>query len=204
MTAAWPTVAHRRARVCILIQKMTGAAMLKSPLPVRLLCPLLLGCCLLLQGCGGAAQSAPATKIAMHIDAVLEFAVEYPQDWHKDRRLSYGSRDGEVRWSHPEHPATLLRIKSSLLSQPAVSPARQLEQALQEYSGLEVLRREQVALTAGEAWHVTGRTAQLAVDLYLLPRTQRAYLIVLTAPPGTSSQDDEFMERVTRSFQVLP
>lgn len=170
----------------------------------RLFCQLLLGCCVLLQGCAGAERTTPSPRIGMHIDAVLEFAVEYPLDWHKDRRMTYASRDGEVRWSHPEHPARRLRIKSSLQPQPAESPARQLEQALQEYSGLEVHHREQVKLAGGEAWHVAGRTPQLAVDLYLLPRPGRTYLIILTAPPGASDQDDEFMEQVTSSFQVLP
>ena len=36
-----------------------------------------------LSGCASKGQSTSAMKVGMHIDAVLEFAVEYPLQWKK-------------------------------------------------------------------------------------------------------------------------
>ncbi|MDH3454733.1 MAG: hypothetical protein OEL80_06250, partial [Desulfuromonadales bacterium] len=78
---------------------------------------LLLSCCAMLQGCASTGKPAAEVKTGMYIDAGLEFVVEYPLAWNKDRRLVFGRREGEVRWTHPEHPHTLLRIKSYLPQQ---------------------------------------------------------------------------------------
>ena len=140
----------------------------------------------------------------MYIDAALEFVVEYPLAWNKDRRLVFGRREGEVRWTHPEHPHTLLRIKSYLPQQQTLRVEQQIDQALHEFVGLEVLTRETMTLPAGEVWHMTGHTAQGDADIYLLLRAGRSYSIDLTAPSTRIEEYREVMDKITRSFQAMP
>ena len=140
----------------------------------------------------------------MHIDAVLEFIVEYPQSWSKDRRLSYGSKEGEVRWSHPDQPQTLLKIKSYLQKQPALSSEQQVDQVLREYVAMEETDRAKVVLPAGEALHITGHTAEENIDIHLLLRAERNYLIVFTSSPDNFDAFEEVLERVTDSFLAMP
>ncbi len=170
----------------------------------RLYLFLLISCCLLLQSCAPAGKPKSEKKIGMHIDAVLEFVVEYPLSWGKDRRISYGSKEGEIRWKHPDHPDTLLTIRSSLQKQQAPGRELQIDQELQKYVGLEISLEEKVTLPAGEAWHVIGHTEHVEINSYLFSRTDRSYLIILTASPDRSDSYKDVMDRVTHSFQFLP
>jgi hypothetical protein len=170
----------------------------------QLLSCLLLSLCIILQGCSSAKTPKSGVKVGMHIDAVLEFIVEYPLSWSKERRLTYGSKEGEVRWTHPDHPNASLTIKSEFQKRQDLNNEQQIDQALHDYVGLEVLTKEEVALPAGDAWHITGRTAWVNVNSYLLLHSDRIYLIVLTAPPETIEDYQDLMIRVTQSFQALP
>ena len=165
---------------------------------------LLLVLCILLHGCASTKKPKSGVKVGMHIDAVLEFIVEYPLSWSKDRRLTYGSKDGEVRWTHPDHPDTLLTIKSDLQKRQELSQEQQVEQVLHKYVGLEVATNEAITLPAGETWHITGNTAQVNIDIYLLLHSDRSYLIALTAPADKIDAYEDLMNRVTQSFQALP
>jgi len=165
---------------------------------------LLLSLCIILQGCSSAKTPKSGVKVGMHIDAVLEFIVEYPLSWSKERRLTYGSKEGEVRWTHPDHPNTLLTIRSDFQPRHDLSNEQQIDLALHEYVGLEVLKKEEVALAAGDAWHITGHTAWVSVNIYLLLHSNRIYLIALTAPPDEIDDYQDLMVRVTQSFQALP
>ena len=167
-----------------------------------LLC--LIGLCCLLSSCASSEKSKSVMKVGMHIDAVLEFAVEYPLSWEKERLISYGSREGEVRWTPPGRPETLLRIKSTLQNQSEVNTAQEINEILQQYNGLQIATKEQISLSAGEAWHVSGQSAYLTLELYLIPTKERRYLIILTSPKDASNSDQEVMQRVTESFQVMP
>jgi hypothetical protein len=157
-----------------------------------------------LQGCASKGEPEPQKKIGMHIDAVLEFIVEYPLSWSKDRRLDFGSKHGEVRWTHPGYPQTLLRIKSYIPKQQTLSVDQQIDHVLHEYSGLEVLTKEVVTLPAGDAWHIMGHTVQAKVEIYLILRTGRSYSIELTAPRYSIDDDEDVMDRITQSFQIMP
>ena len=170
----------------------------------RLVFCLLLSLYILLQGCASTEQSNPELKIGMHIDAVLEFIVEYPLSWSKDRRLTYGSKDGEVHWAHPDHPDTLLIIRSDLQKRQDLSKEQQVDQVLHKYVGLEVATKEEITLPAGETWHITGNTAQVNVDIYLLLYRDRSYLIALTAPADKINTYQDLMVRITQSFQAMP
>ena len=174
-------------------------------LPIRLfLFFLLFSLCIILQGCASTKKPKSGVKIGMHIDAVLEFIIDYPLSWSKDRRLPYGSKNGEVRWTHPDHPNTLLTIRSDFLRRQDLSKEQRIEQVLHEYNGLEVSTKEEITLPAGEAWHITGHTARVNVDIYLLLHTDRSYLITLTTPPDEMDIYQDLMVRVTQSFQALP
>lgn len=165
---------------------------------------LVLSCGVILQGCASPRTSEADVKTGMYLDATLEFVVEYPLQWSKDRRLIFGRREGEVRWTPPDDTKTLLRIKSYVPKQQALHIEQQIDQALQEFVGLEVSTKELVTLPAGEAWHVTGYTAQVHADIYLLLRAGRCYSIDLTAPPDHVGTYKEVMDRITLSFQIMP
>ena len=177
--------------------------MLSPPVRLLIFC-LFLGCFTVLQGCASAGKDKSAMKIGMHIDAVLEFAVEYPLSWSKDRRLAYGAREGEVRWTPPDRPETILRIKSFQQKQPALGTVEQVEKALRDDIGLEIRSKEKIILPAGEAWYMTGQTGQRDIIVYLFLRAERSYLIALTVPPDQRESCEEIMDRVTRSFQITP
>lgn len=181
-----------------------GEYMIRLPLTPRLFFSLLLSCCIILQSCASSGKPEPDVKIGMYIDAVLEFDVEYPLSWSKERRLIFGRKQGEVRWTHPDHPHTLVRIKSYIPEQQTFNIEQQIDQALHEYVGLEVSSREAVTLPAGKAWHMTGHTAQGDVDIYLLLRAARSYSIDLTTPPGSIDSYTDVMDRVIHSFHTMP
>lgn len=169
----------------------------------RLLFCLLLCLCIMLQSCATAKTSQQKMKTGLYIDALLEFVVEYPLSWSKDRRIAYGKKAGEVRWTPPDHPQTFLRIKSYLPNQQVLSIEQRINDALHEYVGLEVLTKKTVSLPAGEAWHITGQTAQGDAEIYLLLSAERSYSIDLMAPADSIDSFKDVMERVTLSFQSI-
>ena len=181
-----------------------GETMIRLPATPRLAFALLLICGIILQGCASSGKPEPDVKIGMYIDAVLEFVVEYPLSWNKERRLIFGRTQGEVRWTHPDHPHTLIRIKSYIPEQQTFNIEQQIGQALHEYVGLEVSSREAVTLPAGEAWHITGSTAQGDADIYLFLRAAHSYSIDLTTPPGSIDNYTDVMDRVIHSFHSMP
>jgi hypothetical protein len=140
-------------------------------------------------------------KIGMHIDAVMEFVVEYPLDWPKERRLDYGSSDGEVRWTHPEDPAIKLRIISHQRKQ--VETAEQkLALALPEHPSQIVMLNESTTLPAGAGRHLRVQTERNDLEAYLLTSTNRDFMIVLIAPRDRLSEYGEVMARISQSFII--
>jgi len=164
----------------------------------------LVSCGTILQACATTGQLEAREKIGMHIDAVLEFAVGYPLSWKKDRRVAYGRKQGEVRWTDSGHPGMLLKVRSSLTKQPAGSTEQQIDQVLQEYIGLEKLVKQQVTLPSGEAWQISGHSVQSDLELYLMFREQRSYQISLEVPRGEIDSYLELMNRIMDSFETIP
>lgn len=162
---------------------------------------LLAVCLIVLQGCAAKGNSASGIKVGLHIDAVLEFVVEYPLQWKKDRRLEYGRNEGEIRWTHPDQDGTLLQVTSHFRGYQTVE--QELDLALEKYPGLNETMREEVDLPAGKAWHVTGQTAQQQVEIFLLLKTGRAYTIILRTAPEDFSDYDNLMAKIVHSFQIL-
>jgi hypothetical protein len=169
----------------------------------RLVFILLLSSCILLQACAVSEKIEDNVKVGMHIDTVLDFVVEYPLSWGKDRRLTYGSKDGEVRWTHPDDPEVLLRVESHSIKPPESTLEQQLDKTLRGYVGLEVSIKEQLTIPSGETWHIRGQTAHRDVDIYLLLHPQRSYLIALTTPLDTIDSYRDIMDEALSSFQIM-
>lgn len=164
---------------------------------------MLLACSVMAQSCAPKQSSAPEMKIGMHFDAVLEFVVEYPLAWGKDRRLAYGSKKGEVRWTEPGQTGTLLRISSNPHEQQTVSEQQQIDRTLHEYVGIEISQQEKLPLPSGEAIHIKGQTVRQNVDMYLFLHIGRNYLIVLSTARDNTADYQEVMDRVVNSFQIM-
>ena len=162
---------------------------------------LLVVCLIILPGCAAKGDSAPGINVGLHIDAVLEFVVEYPLRWKKDRRLAYGRNEGEIRWSHPEQAGTLLQVTSHFREHQTDEP--ELDLVLKEHPNLNDAMREQVELPAGQAWHVSSQTAQQQVELYLFLKPNRAYSLVLKTAPENFADHDILLAKIVHSFQVL-
>jgi len=156
---------------------------------------------IVLSGCASKVQSPSGMKVGMHIDAVLEFIVEYPLEWKKDRRLEYGSNEGKVRWSHPDQKGTMLQITSQFRG--AQTNEQELYLALIEYPGLTESPRDQVELPAGEAWHISGQTARQKVEIYLFLQPSRIYTITLETAPENFADYQILLDKVIQSFQRI-
>lgn len=158
---------------------------------------------LLLSACVGGASSQDVEKVGMHIDAVLEFVIEYPLDWVKDRRLAFGSTEGEVRWTGPGPTLARLRVISNRRRQHTDVTEQTVVDALADQPGLVVATKEKVVIAAGEAWLLTGQTGIEDLTAYLFFDKQRVYRIILTTPQGTMADYEEILERVSDSFAPL-
>lgn len=166
----------------------------------RCLQALLLLCCLLAQGCA-AKSTGPTIKTGMHIDAVLECAVEYPLLWSKDRRLAYGSRNGEILWTPPQADGTLLRLVSQ--QHKTIDPEQQISERLHALTDPEVSLREEVALPAGVAVHIIADNTEKHIEIYQISGTTRSYLLSLTMLKKNREGYSEVMETVIHSFRIL-
>lgn len=169
--------------------------------PIRFFIYLLTVALLVLPGCASKGHSTSGVKVGMHIDAVLEFVVEYPLQWKKDRRLEYGRNEGEIRWRHPTQSGTLLQITSHLREYRTND--QELALALKEYPDLNETQREHVELPAGKAWHVKGETAHQHVEIYLFLNPGRTYVISLKSSPENFAGYENLMEKIVQSFQRI-
>ncbi|MDT8442694.1 MAG: hypothetical protein RQ722_00240 [Desulfuromonadales bacterium] len=157
---------------------------------------------LLLQACAAQDKSGPTMKVGMHIDAVLEFAMEYPLDWSKDRRVAYGSSNGEVRWTPQDNDNIMLRIVSQVLDE-VPSKEDSLTLFISALEGLEITLEEELEDQHDLVLHLTGRTANQDIEAYLLQKGKRIYQLMLTTPPDTMDSYTGIMVRVSQSFQKL-
>lgn len=164
---------------------------------------LLVVCCLFLQGCASRKDTGKVFKTGMHIDAVLEFAIEYPLFWTKDRRIAYGSNNGEIRWKPPKYDGTLLRLSSQKQDQKTHDPEQQLTRFLQEFVDLEISLNEKTPLPAGNATHIIGETSEEHLEIYQLSHNNRSYLISLATLKENISLYEGVMNKVIPTFQVL-
>jgi hypothetical protein len=146
-------------------------------------------------------ESGPKIKTGMYIDAVLECAIEYPLLWAKDRRLTYGTKSGELRWKPPQDDSTLMRLISQ--ERMTIEPEQQIARLFQEFPDLEILLKEQVALPVGDATHIVGVTAEKHFESYQLSNANRSYLISLTILKENTKLYSGIMDKVIQTFQVL-
>ena len=169
--------------------------------PIQFFIYLLTVALLVLPGCASKGHSTSDMKVGMHIDAVLEFVVEYPLTWQKDRRLEYGSNEGEIRWRHPIQSETLLQITSHLRDYRTND--QELERVLNEYPDLIEAQREQVELPAGKAWHIKGETAHQHVEIYLFLEPSRTYVISFKSSAENFAGYENLVEKIVQSFQRI-
>ena len=175
--------------------------MIRPYLTFRLLPALLIACSLLLQGCAATQETGSNIKTGMYIDAVLECAIEYPLLWAKDRRLTYGTKSGELRWKPPQDDGTLLRLISQ--ERKMIEPEQQTARLNQEFTGLEISLEEEVALQTGVATHIVGDTVEKHFESYQFSNANRSYLISLTILKGNKKLYSGIMDKVIHTFQVL-
>ncbi len=169
----------------------------------KLVLTLLIPFMLALLACSAKEQPMQGMKIGMHIDAVLEFVVEYPLDWAKDRRINYGSYHGEVRWTHPDDSATMLRILSYQRRDSPEDPIEMLAQDLQDHPEQKVILNEKIILPAGEATHIIAQTPKTDIEAYQLRTADRDYTIALVVPRETLADHNVVMTRVSQSFNFV-
>lgn len=143
-------------------------------------------------------------KIGMHFDAVLEFVVEYPLTWEKDRRLPYNSIDGEVRWTHPEHPGVVLKILSSVDDSQETSKDAAFDRITTEYPRIEFTNVEECEYNGTLITCIEGHLQKLVVQAYLLNANNRSYLISLEKPLDSENDYQELIDRVVHSFRAIP
>lgn len=174
--------------------------MMRPDLILRALTALLLGA-FLLQGCSGMKTTGSSIKTGMHIDAVLACAIEHPLSWTKDRRLVYGSKNGEILWQPPEADGTLLKLVSE--QRKTIEPEQQLTRQLQEFNELEITLREKVTLPVGEAIHITGTSAEKQVEIYQFSNTKRSYLVSLVMLTKNAKRYSGVMDKVIQTLYVL-
>lgn len=180
-------------------------------MPLRPLMPLrrqliLVWAGLLLAGCaaGTADENREETvKVGMHIDALLEFAIEYPLDWTKQRRLYRAEDRGEVVWTVPGQEDVRLQVTSRPLADAGGDRDARLNFLLRELPGFELTLREKKTLPGGDALHVMGYTSRLNYDLLLFDSPDRAFTIRFSAPPATIGRFRDVFEEITRSFVPL-
>lgn len=160
-------------------------------------------CSLYLQGCASQKETGESIKTGMHIDAVLECAIEYPLFWTKDRRVTYGSQNGEIRWKPIEHDGTILRLESQMHEGKTLDPEQQITKRLQEFDAVDILLKERSDLPAGSAIHIIGETSEKHIELYQLSHNNRSYLISLATLKENVSLYKGVMNKVILTFQVL-
>lgn len=158
----------------------------------------------ILAGCAAdKTNSGSAEKIGMHIDAVMEFVVEYPLSWQKDRRLPYGSSSGEVRWTHSDHKDTVLKISSTTAKEAYPGKAFAIKQLVTEYAGLQIATEEKITLPAGEATLLTGQSSKTKINSYLFLTPARSYIMTFASALDETEADKAVITKVTQSFRIL-
>ncbi len=165
---------------------------------------LLITCTSGLPGCASPDKPGVPEKVGMHIDAELEFAIAYPLDWRKERRIPLNRQSGSVIWTLPG-PAG--RGTFEVISLPFKADARTADDlpALvgEKYPGFSLASLEQTELPAGPAVHLSGSASQSSLSAHLLQGPRRDYLLILSAAVETIEQFSEVLDEMLLSFQML-
>jgi hypothetical protein len=155
-------------------------------------------------GCTGSSKTNPSSsqKVGMHIDAMLEFAMEYPLSWTKTRQQNRAAGWGVVRWADPEHPEVKLSVSSKSVPPPVV-PEHHVDQLVTELPGFEFSSRETTFLQDVSSLHVLGYTPQLTYDIHLLSSQNRLFIVMFSAPPDLFDAYQSALRESLDSFTIL-
>ena len=170
--------------------------------PLFLTIIILTAICGLLAGCA-TNKSGSEEKAGMYFDAVLEFVVEYPLAWQKDRRLPYNSTSGEVRWTHPQYQGVQLKIKSTVITTQQNDKDQAQQRLSSEYPEFELYKKEQRTLLETEATYAEGQARGVEFQSYMIDLNNRNYLISLEQPIDNEEDFQPVMDRVVKSFQII-
>ncbi|MDT8441429.1 MAG: hypothetical protein RQ723_07195 [Desulfuromonadales bacterium] len=176
--------------------RLADMARYSRPLFGMLLISLCLSGCSLL---GLDAAQHNGVEVGMHIDARLEFAVEYPLSWDKERLLYPDENRGLVRWTASGNRTVRLTVSSA----PRTSEAAELQQALRQLPGLQTTRREQIVVAAVPADHLIGHTARANYRIWFLSAPRRTFLLQFEAPPELFDSYAGVLAEILESFQIL-
>lgn len=167
--------------------------------------PLLILCLTILAACAAADRTGKKEKIGMHIDAELEFAVSYPLEWLKERRVPWRSPAGSVVWLLPGLKSNGSFEITSLVLEPSPQPLEERFVLLRDrHPGLTLSAQQQRELPAGKVLHAEGSSPKATVAAYLLRGPTRDYLLVLSTPPDNFARFASTVEELLPSFQILP
>ena len=155
-------------------------------------------------GCTGSPGTDPGStqKVGMHIDAMLEFAMEYPLSWTKTRQQNRAAGWGIVRWADPEHSEVKLSVSSRSVPPPVV-PGEHVDQLISELPGFDVSSRETSQLQNVSSLHILGYTPQLTYDIYLLNSHSRLFIVMFSAPPDLFESYQSALRESLDSFTIL-
>ena len=167
-------------------------------LTTLLLCALLLGC-----AAGTSKQEEEKrVRIGMHIDALLEFAIEYPLAWQKERRLHRAEERGVVTWTAPVDDGVHLRVVSEPVASAGTAEDR-LSRILAELPGFEVTHREEFDLGGHPALQVLGYTSRQNYEFLMVGSERRAFSLQFAAEPEIFGRHAEQRAEILESFVIL-
>lgn len=157
-----------------------------------------------LAGCsltGPKAVPGNGDDVGMHIDARLEFAVEYPLRWGKER-LVYPEEDrGLVRWRASGDGE--VEVELTISSVPSAIDVVERQRVLQQLPGFQMTLREQVTIASLAAEHLIGHTARANYHLWFLSAPRRTFLVQFKAPPELFDSYTDVLAEILRSFQIV-
>lgn len=146
-------------------------------------------------------------RVAMHVDAILEFAIEYPQGWPKQFIPGKRRHEGEIRWIEanavPPTEAAELLVSSTWRSDQAEQAGSILQDLQQRYPGFEISHREQDELPAGESLRILGYTPQRNFSVHTLSTSERQFMIIFSAPIETFADFEQILAGILESFILL-
>lgn len=163
----------------------------------------------ILIGLAGCVDSTPGKtqRVGMHVDAVLEFAIEYPLDWAKQSQVVRERREGQVNWRTPRSGSTPPALELTVYSLRSMSRdevEREIMTDLQQSApNFQLTDRQTFEGENRPGLRIQGYTPGRVYALYLFQSSQRTYILKFSAPPEVFSSQQPVINEVVDSFLPL-